>query len=107
MKNKKKKSMDQTHIERVEAAKLKQAEVADTIRAVKGQDHLDKAVALASVVLLGRALSSIGYVDAATALSESALKNLFTAFGISDESLSLELGKDAVALAEVSHLQSP
>jgi hypothetical protein len=79
--------------------------MAATLRAVKGQAYLDQALTLAGIILLGRALSTIGYIEASVELTTSALGNAYAAFGvINDEVLSMSLAKDALSLANASQI---
>ncbi|MBT2325533.1 hypothetical protein J7E62_24675 [Variovorax paradoxus] len=95
--------MDQQQKEKVvQEAREKQTELQDTIRAVKGEAYLDQIATLASIILLGRAIATLGYVEVSNQLCQSALANAFSAFGVKGEELSMGMAKDAIALADVS-----
>jgi hypothetical protein len=97
--------MDQTNEQKVAAARQKQAAVAETIRAVQGEQYLEITFALAGILMLGRALAIVGHAETSRMLTQQALVNAFKAFGVEeDEQLTASLGKDALSLAEVSYV---
>ena len=97
--------MDKALEQQVLDVKARQAEMAATLRAVKGQAYLDQALTLAGIILLGRALTTLGYLEASTSLTTSALSNAYAAFGVvNDEALAMSLAKDALSLANASQI---